>query len=109
PGFTIRCHMSNMSWGVTGLLMGVGSGDRRDDPSVPRDEFLDARVDQLAVLASAEDAVMAHAFGLEVLLVARRDAAREPLRRLGLVVAGDVVQLTLDPDARRSLASIGTN
>src|SRR4051812_28394723 len=64
---------------------------RNTAPSgVARDEVLDARVDELAVLAAAEDAVVAHALRLEVLLVLRRNAFREPLRRLGLAVARDV-------------------
>src|SRR6185437_11464260 len=68
-----------------------------------RDEVADARVDQLAVLAAAEDAVVAHALRLEMLLVARRDAAHQTVRGLGLPVARDVVELALDGEERCSL------
>src|SRR6185503_9133006 len=70
---------------------------------MPRDEVADARVDELAVLAPAEDAVVAHALRLEVLLVAGGDAAGEALGGLGLAVPGDVVQLALDREERRAL------
>src|SRR3954467_7098896 len=95
--------MSKTSCGVTGFVILAScrvSG-------VARDEVLDARVDELAVLAAAEDAVVAHAFRLEVLLVLRRDAFREALRRFGLAVARDVVELALDGEERGVLDELG--
>ena len=66
-----------------------------------RDELADARVDHLAVLAPAEDAVVADTLRLEVLLVLRGDALGESVGGFGLAVAGDVVELALDGEERR--------
>src|SRR5450631_514150 len=76
---------------------------------VAADEILDARVDHLAVLAAAEDAVVADALRLEVLLHLQGNALGEALRGLGLAVAGDVVQLALDGEKRGALDRLGAN
>src|SRR4051794_27799495 len=98
--------MSNISCGVTGFVISrLVSRVLR----VVCYELPNPRINHFPVLAAAEDAVVPHGLRLEMLLVLRGDALREPLGRLGLAVAGDVVQLALDREERRSPDRLGTH
>src|SRR4051812_13862596 len=70
---------------------------------VLRDEIADLRVDDFTPAAAAEDAVVAGAFHLEVLLLRLRDAGAKAVRGFGLARAGDVVQLAFDGEVRGRL------
>src|SRR5437879_12808996 len=59
-------------------------------------EVAHAREDQLAPAPSAEDAVVADARRDEVLAPLARDVQAERVRRLGLPVPGNVVELAFD-------------
>src|ERR1700682_4073844 len=110
--------MSKISCGVTGLVMAppkkMVSGTIVPDTifsrlRMLRNELPDARVDHLAVLAAAEDAVVAHAPRLEVLLVLRGNRLGEAVRGFGLAVAGDVVELALDGEERSPFDELGAH
>src|SRR5258708_6762598 len=65
------------------------------------DEVAHLRVHDLAPAPAAEDAVVARALHLEVLLARLGHAGAQIVRGFGLAAAGDVVEFALDREVRR--------
>src|SRR5581483_8955423 len=99
PGFTFeRCrarrYRPEEHWEAEERSVHQCDGALLGGPAT--DEVADLRVDHLAELASAENSVMSHALGEQMLALLSGQASTQPMRRFGLTVARNVVELAFD-------------
>src|SRR6185312_4288120 len=85
-----------------------GAGDAPTGPSGPAlDEIADLRIDRFAVIASAENPIVANTLGQQMLAFFRGDAAAERVCGFSLTVAGNVVEFALDGEQSGTPDGVG--
>src|SRR5215831_4816816 len=101
---TPRPHCAGLFYRSAGKTGVTGGAEIAQGASVPApDEIPELRVDVLAELAPAEDAVVAHALRQQMPALLGRDVLAQDMCGFGLTVAGNVVELAFDREQRAGL------